>query len=225
MERILELKSVSKNFKSNDILNEIDFSLNSGEVFALLGHSGVGKSTIIKMITGEILPNKGNIFLFGKNISSLKSNDYKRIGVVTDNTALYEDFTAYYNLLIFARMFKIDKQKIEILLDTVGLSSDAKKKVKSFSKGMKQRLLIARAILHSPEIIFLDEPTDGLDINSIKTIHNIILELKKQDTAVFLITHNIDETIKVADKIGILHEKHIVGVDKSKIEIEKLLLV
>jgi len=220
MKQIIKLKGITKSFQNTKILDNVDLQINEGEIFTLLGQSGMGKSTLIKILTSQMKPDSGDGIILGQDITQLNRDIYQHLGIITDNSGLYTNFNAYYNLLMFARIFKVDESKIKKLLDIVGLENEGKKKVKKFSKGMKQRLALARAFLHEPKILFLDEPTNGLDIASIDTIHRLIDDYKKNGNTVFLITHSVEEALKLSDHITVLNKGKLVKVNRTREAIE-----
>src|SRR5699024_5680585 len=141
-----------------------------------------------------------------------KENIYKHIGVVTHDSGLYENLLAYNNLVTFARIFNSDKKSIDPLLKRVGLYNDRNKLVKNFSQGMKQRLILAKAILNRPEILFLDEATNGIDPGTTKEIHKLIFELRDSGTTIFLTTHNMTEATKLCDRVALLNDGKIAEI-------------
>lgn len=202
------INQLSKSFGTKRVLNNISLNVSSGEFFGLLGPSGAGKSTLIKILTGQLSYN-GNATILGKCCSRLDRSIYADIGIVTDNSGIYERLSCYDNLLIFARFHDIKKDNITDILKRVGLK-DIKACAGKLSKGMKQRLILARALLHHPKILFLDEPTSGLDPATASEIHNLLLELKSEGTTIFLTTHNMVEAHKLCDHVALLNEGEIV---------------
>ena len=183
----------------------ISFHVKPGEVLGFLGPNGAGKSTTIKLLTGQFNPQSGTIAILGSPPSSVK----KYIGVCFERTNLYEQLTARENLTFFAKLFFIKGFKAENLLNRVGLGDRMDEKVAKFSKGLKQRLMIARALVNNPKILFLDEPTDGLDPVSAEAVRNIILEEKKRGTSVFLTTHDMFEAETLSDNVVFINKGKI----------------
>lgn len=206
----IEMISVNKSFASKTVLHDISLCIKKGEIFGLLGPSGAGKTTLIKVITGQIPMDSGTANVLGKNVTSFDKKMYSNFGMVLDNTGLYRRMSCVDNLKVFADIYKISYKEIDIVLDKVGLLDAKKIIVDKLSKGMKQRLVLARALLHSPRILFLDEPTSGLDPNTSKQIHQIILEQKEKGTTVFLTTHNMQEAYDLCDKVALLNQGIIV---------------
>lgn len=210
MESIIHLKNISKEFNNKYVLHNINLEVNKGEIFGLLGPSGAGKTTLIKIITGQLKQNGGNAKLLGYDTSKLPQYVYTKIGMVLDELGIYERLSCYDNLKIFADIHNVSIENIDIALEKVKLTDAIKTTAGKLSKGMKQRLVLARAILTKPEVLFLDEPTSGLDPLTSMEIHNLILEQKKAGTAIFLTTHKMDEATKLCDKIALLYKGEIV---------------
>lgn len=213
----MQLGKVRHNFEEKEVLRGIDLQIGRGELFGLLGPSGAGKTTLIKIITGQMQPSSGSAFLLGKPSGKLTGADYKKIGIMMDSFGLYERFSCYDNLKFFAKLHGISTAQIMPTLQKVGLGEAAKTVAANLSKGMRNRLLLARAILSQPKILFLDEPTSGLDPATMEAIHNLLLEEKKRGTTIFLTTHNMSEAEKLCDHIALLNEGKIVeyGVPKE----------
>lgn len=204
------MRNVDKHFKENHVLKEISFSVDEGEIFGFLGPNGAGKTTTIKILTNQLLPSGGEIKLFGKNIRSLKNNIFKDIGVLSDNSGVYERISVYENLKVFADIHNINKKEIDILLEKVNLIDHKKKIVKKLSRGMKQRLTLARTLIHKPKLLFLDEPTSSLDPGTSNEIHKLLEELKQEGTTIFLTTHRMEEADKLCDRVAFLNNGEIV---------------
>lgn len=204
------IRNISKSFNEKCVLDEVNLKIKEGEIFGLLGPSGAGKTTLIKILTGQLKPDRGEGMIFGKSCSRLDREDYKMIGMVLDNSGLYDRLSCYDNMLLPARIYGVDKKRIEKLLKRVGLEDASKKAVEKLSKGMRQRLVLARAMLHSPKLLFLDEPTSGLDPAVTQTIHGLLQELKQEGTTIFLTTHNMDEAYRLCDHVALLNDGRIV---------------
>lgn len=180
--------------------------------FGLLGPSGAGKTTLIKMLIGLLSATSGNIAILGKELDKKIDESFPSFGMVLDNDGLYDRLNCYDNLELYARIYSISNRKkvINDLLEKVGLIESSKKSVSNLSKGMRQRLSFARAILHSPKIVFLDEPTSGLDPATTLQIHSMMKMLKESGTTIFLTTHNMNEAQKMCDHLALLNEGNIV---------------
>lgn len=207
---IIEIDKVKKVFGQKLVLENIDLTITDGEIFGLLGPSGSGKTTLIKILTGQIKPTSGTANVLNCNVNNLNKSVYTNIGIVYENSGLYERLSCFDNLLIFAKIYGIKKNKILEVLEKVGLLESKNIPVNKLSTGMKQRLILARAIMHSPKLLFLDEPTSGLDPVSANRIHEIIKDLNKNTTTIFMTTHNMSEATKLCKNIGLLHKGKII---------------
>lgn len=208
--KVIEINNITKSFKDIKVLNDINLSIEKGEILGLLGPSGAGKTTLIKILTGQIKADGGNAKVFGENSEKLPSEVYSNIGVVMDNSGLYGRLSCYDNLKLFAQIYNIDKSNINEVLNKVELIDAKKTPANKLSKGMKGRLILARAILHKPELLFLDEPTSGLDPATTRRIHELIFELKENGTTVLLTTHDMYEATKLCDNVALLNEGKII---------------
>lgn len=210
METLLVLRHVEMQFKDKFALKDINLKINAGEIVGFLGPSGAGKTTTIKIITGQLRQTNGQAIILGKSNLSIDKEIYKNIGIVTDSSGIYEEFTVYDNLLLFAKLLNIPASNIEELLTKVDLSEQRSLIAGKLSKGQTQRLILARAIMHKPKLLFLDEPTSGLDPTTALKIHQLLLDLKKDGMGIFLTTHNMEEASKLCDQIALLNEGIIV---------------
>ena len=205
----IQVNDLNKSFGEKKVLDHIKLSIEEGEIFGLLGPSSAGKTTLIKILTGQI-SYQGEAKIFGEDCKNLGNEIYQQVGMVLDNCGIYDRLSCYENVKLFADIYKVDKKTIHTVLKKVGLLEAIKTPSGKLSKGMKQRLLLARAVLHSPKVLFLDEPTSGLDPATTQEIHKYLLELKSSGTTIFLTTHNMDEAYKMCDHIALLNEGHIV---------------
>jgi ABC-2 type transport system ATP-binding protein len=196
-------------------VDHISFQVSEGEILGFLGPNGAGKTTTVKMLTGQLLPVEGRAELLGMDITKHTKKIQSKIGVCFEQTNLYEPMTAADNLYLFARLFGVKGFNADALLEKVGLPGKGKARVETFSKGMRQRLMVARALVNNPRILFLDEPTEGLDPVSSETIRNIILEEKSRGTTVFLTTHDMMEADKLSDRVAFIDQGKIVALDTS----------
>mgnify|MGYP000955726491 CR=1 FL=1 len=213
---MIQCKNVYKSFADKNVLSGISFDIPSGEIFGLLGPSGAGKTTLIKILTGQFSYEAGSVFILGKNVGSLTGEDKKNIGIMMDEFGVYERFSCIDNLKIFADIYGVPHGNIKHTLEVVGLQDSMKKAAMNLSKGMRTRLQLARVFLHSPKVIFLDEPTSGLDPQNMKSIHKIILEKKKSGATIFLTTHNMEEATALCDTVSLLNEGVIVEKGSPK---------
>jgi ABC-2 type transport system ATP-binding protein len=194
-------------------VDHISFEVGEGEVLGFLGPNGAGKSTTVKMLTGQLIPKEGRVELLGKDITRHVKQLQAHIGVCFELTNLYEPMTAADNLTLFARLFGVADFDADALLERVGLAGKGKVKVETFSKGMRQRLMVARALVNRPRILFLDEPTDGLDPVSAESIRNIIKEEQARGVTVFLTTHDMVEADKLSNRVAFINKGQIVALD------------
>ncbi|WP_290770886.1 ABC transporter ATP-binding protein [Anaerofustis sp.] len=207
---MIKLEHINKKFGEKEALKDVTFSVKKGEILGFLGPSGAGKTTLIKILTGQITSDLGIAEVFGKEAIKLQNEDYEKLGMVLDDSGVYERLTCFDNILFFADIHGISRQEVHDVFDKVDLADAKWEKAGNLSKGMRQRLVIARAILHKPELIFLDEPTSGLDPLTSQKIHNLLFELKEQGTTIFLTTHNMEEATRLCDHVALLNEGVIV---------------
>lgn len=214
MENIIEVKQLMKTFQNKTALKDVTFTIRKGETFGLLGPSGSGKTTTIKILTGQLLPTSGDALVFNNGLQHLnKPSTMKRIGILTDNSSLYERLTIFDNLSLYCDLYDVNKKRIDEVLETVNLQNEKKTMVSKLSKGMKQRVTLARAILHKPDLLFLDEPTSALDPTNTKHIHAGLKRLNEQGTTIFLTTHDMNEAETICDRIAFLHNGEIQLLD------------
>lgn len=209
---------VSENltYRYGDLLavDRISFEVGEGEILGFLGPNGAGKSTTVKMLTGQLLPKEGRAELLGKDVTRHAKQLQAHIGVCFEQTNLYEPMTAADNLNLFARLFGARDFNAAALLERVGLAGKDKVKVETFSKGMRQRLMVARALVNKPRLLFLDEPTAGLDPVSAEAVRAIIQEEQARGVTVFLTTHDMVEADKLSDRVAFINKGKIVALDK-----------
>ncbi len=211
--KAIEVHQLSRNYNSLRAVDGITFDVEPGEVFGLLGPNGAGKTTTIRMLTGQLVPTSGNAKVASFDIVRERQQLKPRIGVVSDNQNIYERMTGRENLAFFARLYRVPNPRVEEVLGQFGLTERADDKVQKYSNGMKQRILIARALLHKPEVLFLDEPTRGLDPHIARDIRGTIAELAKRGMAVFLSTHYIEEADQLCGRVAFIDRGRIVALD------------
>ncbi|MGA9351162.1 MAG: ATP-binding cassette domain-containing protein [Anaerolineae bacterium] len=194
-------------------VDHISFRVAEGEILGFLGPNGAGKTTTVGMLTGQLHPQEGQATLLGMDVSRTPKAVQAQIGVCFEITNLYGQMTAIENLRLFAQLFGVKNLDVDALLRRVGLDGRGKDRVEGYSKGMKQRLMVARALVNRPRILFLDEPTEGLDPVSAEAIRNLILEEKRRGVTIFLTTHDMLEADKLSDRVAFINQGQIVALD------------
>ncbi len=214
---MIKIELLKKRYKDVQALAGISLEIKKGELFALLGPNGAGKTTTIRIITGLTKKDEGNVYINNIDIFKNGNTGKKLIGLIPQSMNLDIDLTVEENLLIhgllYSMTYKEIKEKTEELLEYVGMSERKKSKVKTLSGGMRRRVVIARALLHSPEVLFLDEPTVGLDPNIRRKIWWLIKKIQEKGTTIFLTTHYIEEAEFLADRVAFIDEGKIVKID------------
>jgi ABC-type multidrug transport system ATPase subunit len=214
---IIEVQNLTKHFKDITAVDGLSFSVPKGEVYGFLGQNGAGKSTTIRMLLTLIKPTSGKISILGEEVSHYRKEILQKVGAIIEKPDLYKYLTAQENISIMARLSGVKKTKAELQqhLDRVGLKERATSKVKTFSQGMKQRLGIACALVHNPELIILDEPTNGLDPQGIADMRNLILSLSREEgKTVFISSHLLSEIEMIADSMLIIDKGRKVAEGK-----------
>ena len=211
--KAIEVQNLTRDYDGLRAVDSIDFTVEQGEVFGFLGPNGAGKTTTIRMLTGQLRPTCGKAQVMGCDVVDERQRLKPHIGVVFEYQNIYERLSARDNLRFYARLYGVKKDRVNQVLAQVGLSDRAHDKTKKYSNGMKQRLLIARALLHEPRVLFLDEPTRGLDPNVARDIRAIVADLAKQGGTVFLTTHYMEEADQLSDRVAIIDQGHIVALD------------
>jgi len=208
---MIRIENLVKHYGEKTALRGINLEIKEGEIFGLLGPNGAGKTTTIKILTGQVLPGSGKAEIMGKDVFK-KSEELKPIfGVVPENTNLYERLTVEQNLSFFCRLYQCDLNNVERFLKEVQLEEERNTRVKDLSKGMKQKVLLLRALLHNPRILFLDEPTSGLDPSSAENIHQILRKLNERGISILLTSHNMEEVDKLCHRVAFLDRGSIVA--------------
>lgn len=207
---MIKAKGICKSFADKKVIAGVDLDIKPGMIFGLLGPSGAGKTSLIKIITGQLVFESGEISVFGKPVSELNGEDKRQIGIMMDDHGVYDRLSCTENLKIFADIYGVPRSRIKTALTQVGLADASKKPAMKLSKGMRTRLQLARVLMISPRLLFLDEPTSGLDPMTMKYVHKLILEQKAMGCTVFLTTHNMEEASCLCDEVALLNEGQII---------------
>lgn len=214
MSYAITANNLSIKFADNPVLIDISFKVQNGNIFGLLGSSGAGKTTLIKLLTGQLEQERGYAELLGRDTRKLTALEHGQISAMMDNYGLYDRLSVYDNLSFYADIYRIPHNTVIDTLKSIGLYEARSTAVSKLSKGMKNRLSLARALMNNAKILFLDEPTSGLDPATTKEIHNIFLEQKKKGTTIFLTTHNMFEAESLCDYVILLSNGNIIEYGK-----------
>lgn len=210
---MIDTVGLTKHFDGRVAVDSLDLTVKPGEIFAFLGPNGAGKTTTVRMLACLIAPTRGEAHVAGYRVGVDNDSIRAQIGILTESPGLYEKLSAHQNLDYFARLYGLSgeerDQAVKQYLGMLGLWERREETVAGFSKGMKQKLAIARALLHEPKIVFLDEPTSALDPEAAKVVRDFIAELKSEGRTIFLCTHNLDEADRLADRIGVIKQRLI----------------
>lgn len=209
-QQVIKADNLGKSFGSFKAISSLTFEVNKGEILGFLGPSGSGKTTTINILTGQLTPDQGQSSILGKSSTNLNEKDLANIGLITENSGYYEKLSLYDNLLFFAKLYDVPQGDLDDLMKRVGLFDRRKTLAEKLSTGMKQRMLLVRAIINKPQVLFLDEPTSGLDPSTSQSIHELIKELQAEGTTIFLTTHDMHEATILCDKIVLLNKGQIV---------------
>ncbi|MCI8508518.1 MAG: ABC transporter ATP-binding protein [Lachnospiraceae bacterium] len=210
----MTVRELSIRFAGKQILDTVTFEIQKGEIFGLLGPSGAGKTTLIKILTGQLVQDSGYAGILGKDTRELSVLEHGKMGIMMDSFGLYDRLSVYDNLLFYADIYHVPHKRIAEILKRIELYDDRNKAVSKLSKGMKNRLSLARALMNHAEILFLDEPTSGLDPVTTKEIHTVLSEQRERGTTIFLTTHNMFEAESLCDQVALLHEGQIIEYGK-----------
>jgi ABC-2 type transport system ATP-binding protein len=217
MTHAIEVKNLTKYYGKFLAVDNINFTIEKGEIFGFLGPNGAGKTTTQRMLTSLLTPSEGEIHILGHNLAHDAYPAKRQIGLVPEESNVYTELTAWGNLMFTGRLYRMSKEdrtaRAEELLKTFGLWEKKDVKAENFSKGMRRRLSIAMAIIHKPAILFLDEPTPGLDAQSARAIQTLIRQLSTEGTTVFLTTHQIEEANQLCDRVAIINHGKIAAID------------
>ena len=216
-DEIIKARGIRRSFGKKKVLNDLDLQLNRGDIYVLFGSNGVGKTTLVKILATLIHSDKGEVTHFGMSAEDDIRDIRKKIGFMSHEPYLYRDLTAHENLDLFADLYSIPdkKKRIEEMLKMVELYHRSYDRVGNFSRGMKQRLALARTLLHSPDMVFLDEPYSGLDLNAQAMLNRVIQKMNEKGCTFFLITHDLEKGLEIATRKGILAKGRIIEGGES----------
>jgi ABC-2 type transport system ATP-binding protein len=209
----VEVEALTRSFHNVCALDNLSFSVGEGEVFGCLGPNGAGKTTAIRILTGQLRPTSGRVCVLGCELPRDRQRLQPQIGVVFEYQNLYERMSGWANLAFSARLYGVDERRVGEVLEQVGLGERGRDPVKHYSNGMKQRLLVARALLHRPRLLFLDEPTRGLDPTVAQEIRALIAEMASQGVTIVLTTHYMEEADQLCGRVAFLNEGCTVALD------------
>jgi ABC-2 type transport system ATP-binding protein len=217
---VIEIKNLTKEFNRLKVVDDVSFKVKKGEIFGLLGPNGAGKTTTIRIMTGILKLTEGEVYIGGHDIQKNLIEAKQKMGIVPEMANAYTDLSALRNLLLMGELYGIEKRKslkkAEGLLKLFQLYEKRNQKVKTFSKGMKQRLILAMALMNDSQILFLDEPTGGLDVESVRLIRGLIRRFNQKGITIFLTTHNIEEANLLCDRVAIMNHGKIIAIDRPK---------
>ena len=212
----IDVRDLRRSFGATEAVAGISFRVERGEIFGLLGPNGAGKTTTIRMLTGQITPSGGSATVAGCDVVRERQRLKERIGVVFEDQNLYDRFSAQQNLAVSCWIYGLPEKRADEVLDLVRLRDRAKEPVGTFSHGMRQRLMIARALLHRPPVLFLDEPTQGLDPIAAREVRQIIEEQRQAGTTILLTTHLLEEADQLCRRVAFINRGHIVANDTPR---------
>ena len=216
----IRVEGLTKRFDGFTAVDQISFTVKEDELFGLLGPNGAGKTTTIRMLTGVLKPTSGTAHIGEYDIQKNPLKAKQLMGIVPEMANAYIDLSALKNLLLIGELYGIRKkeraEKAENLLKLFGLYEKRDQKVKTFSKGMKQRLIVAMGLMNDPKLLFLDEPTSGLDVESVRLVRELIREFNDNGTTIILTTHNIEEANQLCDRVAIMNHGKIVAIDRPE---------
>ena len=221
---IFEAENINKYFGRFRVLCDVDLKLREGQFLTIFGANGAGKTTLLKIIATLLKPNSGNIYINGIDINKDSEKLRKDIGFISHNTFLYNALTAYENLKLFGMLYNIKNsdEQIKYVLNKVGLLRRSSEAIRNFSRGMHQRLAVARAFLHNPSLLLLDEPYTGLDQKASTVLNQILKNLHDEGKTAIITTHNIEQGLEIADKVAVLSKGYVVyEKSKNKINIDE----
>lgn len=210
---MIKIQDLSIQYGAFKAVDRLSFSVSKGELFGFLGPNGAGKTTTIKCLTGAIKPTSGNVEVVGYALPKYFHKIKPLIAYVPDTENHYDDFTGRENLTLYADLYGASHHKVDRWLDRLQLTEAGDVKVRNYSKGMKKKLLIARALIHEPQLIFFDEPTANLDIHSVKLVRELLREIADAGISIFLTTHDMDEVEQICDRVAIIAKGKLLDID------------
>jgi ABC-2 type transport system ATP-binding protein len=220
LENAIKTVNLTKNFGDLVAVDHVSFEVQRGEIFGFLGPNGAGKTTTIRMLTGVIKPDDGSATIMGYDIQSETLKAKQMMGIVPEMSNAYTDLSAWNNLMLIGELYGVHRrerrERAEKLLKEFGLYERKDQLVRSYSKGMKQKLLLCMALINEPQILFLDEPTSGLDVESARLIRDMIRNLNKSGATIFLSTHNMEEANQLCEKVAIINHGKIAAIDSPE---------
>ncbi|MGA2933590.1 MAG: ATP-binding cassette domain-containing protein [Methanomicrobiales archaeon] len=226
---IIQADNLKKSYGPVAAVNDVSLAVREGEIFGFLGPNGAGKTTITRMLTGVIPPDAGTAMVLGHDIRTAAVQAKQGFGVVPESANAYTDLTAWQNLMLMGELYGLARaraaRRASELLTTLGLLERKDQKVQAYSKGMKQRLILAMGLLHEPRLLFLDEPTSGLDVQSTQMILAMLRDMNRDGTTIFLTTHNMEEANRLCHRVAIIRSGSLIAVDapeKLKMAIESV---
>ncbi|WP_035800146.1 ABC transporter ATP-binding protein [Butyrivibrio sp. NC3005] len=214
--KVLEVNEIYKKKDKKSILKGISFDIGEKEVVGLLGPNGSGKSTTIKSICGLYKPDNGTVNICGFDVKKARKRAMENLGVAMENPSLYVELTGFDNLKMFAIERKVSKERLDEIIELIGLSDNIHRKAGTYSQGMKMRLNLGLAIMHKPKLIILDEPTNGLDPDAVFQLRSIIYRLREDGSSIMFSSHQLSEVEKIADRI--------IAIDKGKVLSQKTII-
>lgn len=210
---MINIDQLTIRFGNFTAVDGLSLSIKQGELFGFLGPNGAGKTTTIRILNGALTPTFGHVSMLGFEMPKYFNQVKPLIGYVPDTENHYDDMSGYENLEIYARLYGLKKNQINVWLTKLQLSEAADVKVRNYSKGMKKKLLIARELMHAPKLVFFDEPTANLDAHSIKLVRELLQELSRGGTTVFLTTHDMEEVEQICDRVAIIAKGKLLECD------------
>ncbi|MDP4133455.1 MAG: ATP-binding cassette domain-containing protein [Bacillota bacterium] len=216
MDKAIMIENLSKTYKNNRGIHDINLEVNSGEIFGFLGPNGAGKTTAMKIMTGLMKPDKGDVKINGYSITESYEKAMKNVGCIIESVMLHQYLSGFENMKLRARYFDVSDSRIDECLEITGMLKFKNEKTKNYSLGMRQRLGLSMAILSDPQILILDEPLNGLDVEGMVEIRNLILKLSRETgTTFFISSHLIHDVELTCNKIGILYEGKLLNIDST----------